>query len=1806
MKNPEWFAHNRWFILAAVFIFINAYGVIKWLPEDRFGSHKVAVTVHPSGDSKLNDRDAVTWVFSEPMVPERNVDRRLKHPPVTFTPPVKGSFTWVDRDCLLFEPDQPWVKSSRFRAQTDDSLRSLAGNRLTSEKPFTFETETMQLSWIRQAEHLEDGSIVFNMMFNQSLSPYVLQKYLRVIDGKKKPVEWSLGSEANGTLVRIVVGPVNSDRLFFVIEKGLFGDEGSLGLKKVIARQVEIENGLVLSGLKVNTPSYTDPFIYVHFSRGVNVNSLRHRIRVEPSVPVTVEEDKNWYEVKYILRGKFEPGKNYTLYIEPGVKSADGKVRLAKATERRLFIPDRNPDLQIRLSGHYLSPEGLMTLPLKSVNLDSFDVGVTRLYPNNLVQYTMRREGHTSNYYGSPEQNIVGHVTTRTFYVQSDKNTINQHSVSLRDVLPEDARGAYIVTLSDNKNVKGQRLIVVTDTGISVRRSEQQLLVWANSIHTLDAVSGAVVRAWSKSNQQLAEGVTDGSGLAMLRVAKEGDAPLVVTVEKGNDLSYISLKRTGVPNLSHGGSGEYLSEGYEAFLYTDRGIYRPGEKAHVRAVVRGRGLEVPGQFPVELHVWRPDGRKHRKKTIVLSDKGTAEYTIKFESYDAVGRYRMQALLPGSDTVLGETSVMMEEFVPPRLAVEARPGTNALQNGKGTDLFVNARYLYGAPAAGNRVAAGMTVTPSPFVSEQFPDYVFGDPEKEFTLADKRLGLKNCDSDGHATFSFKMESDWLPPAKLHAVLRVEVMEQGGRSVNAYASCEMHAYPFYIGLAGHLLRGMRPGDTVALPLALARTSGQPLESSREVEVTVSRISWSTVLEQDRHGKYHYKSVRKITEESCEIIKTNPDGRKQAALTPQRSGEYLVRVADIESDVSSSFKFYVGGDGDRWQSRSMEKPGRLEMKLDREEYRIGDTAELTVIAPFRGKALLTLDQSKILSQRVLEMDSNTAIFSIPVTDSFRPNVHATVSVIREVTPSGRQDIYRAVGSIPILLSSRPSTIDVNIESPEEIRPQTTLEVDLTVKDDAGQPCKAEITLAAVDEGICMLTAFQTPDPIAFFTALRNNRVGMSDLYALLMPETDEALASPASHTGGDMARRLKGRLNPVKSRRFKPVALWKGEIVTDENGKAHVSIEVPEFSGTLRLMAVAAADSKFGSAESAVLVRRPFTVLYSLPRFLAPGDVCSFPVELHNASDAVGEAVLSIDISGPARLKGQNEMRLPLEAGEQKQVLFELKADQQTGRAVIRLKAELGKEAFQDEVELAVRPATSMRSVFGTLVIPPGERKKISFPDEWMKGTDSYALQLSSRPDVKLKGSLEYLLQYPYGCLEQTVSSSFPLLYLKHIVNRPDSPLYVENASPLVEKGITLIMSMQLSSGGFGYWPHYRNPYEWGSVYAVHFMLEAQKAGYRIEDEVLESSIRYVQQLLQRDVKSPGDLQSPEWRSDAELRSYACYVLAMAGKPEHGWVTRLQEQQEYLTVDSQLYLALALAEAGRRRDAWKELSRLGGVPFTIARQDGGNLSSAAKSAALMLSAWLEMAPDSAELPALVRQLESFMNDGAWYTTQENALALMALGKYLSIKADDPADCSAVVEQNSERRVISSEEMPKYLALKDDRNALVENDGPGTLYCSWLAEGIPLKVVGNEKDAGITARRIFMDLEQKPVSVDAVRQGELLIVELTVNTLGRRLDNLVIEDLLPAGMEIENANLKTSQLVTWAKKKSNLPVRHMEVRDDRLLVFAEAFHGEKKLYYAVRAVTPGTYTRPALTVSSMYDPGIRSVHGAGKLEVIE
>jgi uncharacterized protein YfaS (alpha-2-macroglobulin family) len=1809
MSNTHFVARNRWFILGLSLLLLNSYAVYLYRASLGDSLHLRAALTTPK-DGLVSGSDLIRWRFSRDMVSASATGAWSPMGPVKFVPDVKGSFAWTLPNELTFRPNQQWKLCTDFQAIFSDDLRSIDLEPLTDESIFDLHSESLTLKNVSQSDYSKSQGLSLQLEFSAKVAPDQVRGALSITNSAGQNIEYRIRQQSCGSVMTVIIPSDPSDNdVTLHLSAGLQSVAGARGLERAVSRKIEPTPALRVVKVEPVTRSFGPNSIIVSFNRPIALESVSDFLKVDPSLTVSVESGSRYYwrsENAIRIVGNFKPGQSYVISLLKGLPASKG-ASLHADIVRTAYFPDAAPGLEITATGNYMSPHGNMVVPYRTTGMNKCRATLCRVYPNNLV-YMATQQYDYYRYY--PGDGLTREVAETEIVIDKDPNSIADGRLSLRELIGNKSGVFYLrINATNGKDHREQRYhVIVSDIGLTIKKSDEGILVWANSIRTLRPIAGATVKVFSLENQELLSATTDPEGLASLSLgsADSNGTPFMVTVQKDDDLTYLALPESEVEIKGGVGKRPFLADGYEAYLFTDRGIYRPGETTHLKAVIRGKDTICPPQFPVQLNVYRPDNRLDRSLSTMLTSFGTAEFEIAWPDFTGTGRYRFDLTLPASKRVLGSRYVAVEDFVPPQIKVAVKTEAGRCKAGENIPVDIRADYLFGRPAAGLISEARVEFIPLPADFPQFPGFRFGDSRKDFKNVRKRVGKRSLNESGKAHFIIKTSPEWRPPAAIKAVIIGTVHEIGGRASSAYSGRIIDVYPYYVGIrCGD--GDIRVGKEHTVDAVTVSPDGTITGAVERLEMTVEKLNWVSVLKKGSRGSYTYCSEQQVSRVITEEV-SFVDGKGKALFTPASGGEYRLSFNDPASGASSSIELYAGTSGQRWNTRSMESPDVVELTFDKERYVAGDTATLTIKAPFTGTALVTIDSTHEFSSQVLVMEKNTAELKILVKPEYAPNVYCGITLIRPVVSEKLWSQHRAVGRASLAVDVPERKATMNLTVADTIRPQTTLTVDIQVTDGNSSGVSSEVVVAAVDEGICLLTGFKSPDPYSYFMEPRLPATSLCDIYSFLMPELEKTISGAVSSSGGDLMGALGRRLNPIKARRFKPVALWSSTVMTDADGQAKVQFDIPEFTGQLRIMAVAVGTNCFATAQKRVSVRSPLVVQSSLPRFLAPSDSFTMPVQIMNETGKAGEATVRVVCTGSMLCDdGSTSVlkRIVMAKGGETNLLFGLMARVASGHATCLLEVEMAGERFSEEVELAVRPPAGRVSLTGMGRVAKGKDLTLNIPGDWLEKTGNTKIWLSSLPGVELGGSLNYLIKYPYGCLEQTTSKSFPLLYLYELAEQTQPGwLDREQISHMVQAGVQRILTMQRSNGSFSLWRG-GDTYVWGSIYATHFLVEAKKAGYQLPDQRISSACDYLEKWMAQKTKSGKN----RWQSDQSYnRSYACYVLALAGRPQHGWMARLSEQDAKLAHDTKVNLAAALIASGKRREGHKLLGNIeiaGAKEFV--RQTGDSLRSNVRDDAMLLSVLLELDPEDASIPGLVHRLESYRENGRWYTTQENAMALLALGKYCNILTKDAKPISGRITWNAAPPQKFTDKKEYYTSAADSvgGRAIIHNAGPTPIYYYWKSEGVPADGRIKEEDRGLKVRRELLDLTGKPLPAGALHQGDLLVMKVTLETRKTSVENIVIEDLLPACLEIENANLKTSQAVTWCKSKQTLPLLHTDIRDDRMVAFAGRFSGKKTYFYAVRAVTPGEFVMPAILATCMYDPGIRSVNGAGRIRVV-
>lgn len=1543
-------------------------------------------------------------------------------------------------------------------------------------------------------------------------------------------------------------------------------------------------NAFQIKGIEVESDSAT-PKICLKFSDDLTKGRPLHYedyLVIQPTIQPVVSVQGS----KLCVEGVGH-GQSYAIKARAGIPSATGeKTRASQDFTAR--VEDRKPILGFRGATYVLPKASGQQLPLISVNLDVARLRVLRINDRNLLQQIENRR-ITNLLDGNDLNNVAKRsgepVWEGTLTLASgERNQEITTAIPIGEILRDPQPGIYIVAAEPTKEDpnsyedRATQWLVVSDIGLFTLRGNDGLHVFARSLATTKPIAKLELRLYARNNGELGKAVTDDKGYVrfdpgLLR-GDGGREPAALMAFGNGDYNFLDLTKPAFDLSDRGVEGRAAPGAVDAFLYTERGIYRPGETVELMALVRdSRGYAQP-DAPLTLKAFRPDEVETAQLRPANPALGGYHAQLPLALNARTGSWTVKAYTDPKGEPVGQVSFQVEDFVPQRLKLELNSAAPVLRPGEPAVVDINGRFLYGAPAANLKAEAEVVLGEDTNPYPAFPGYRFGLAQDSWTVQRFPVALAGTDAQGKAQAQVSLNEVPDTTRPLQARVRVSLFEPGGRPVTRSLNLPYRTQPFAIGIKPRFSDdGVRIGQEAAFDVIVLDPLGQP-QAKSGLRADLVREEYQYYWYHD-DGRWNYKLV--IRDSAPVTSQTLNLAAGQPGLVTQRGldwGHYRLDVLDPSTGVASSVRFTAGwfenpGEGDT--------PDQMKVTLDQPRYQAGATAKVFVRAPFAGEVLLNVVGDRLWFSKTINAPADGATVELPIPAEWGPGVYIAATAFRSADSATQRGPGRAIGVAWVGLDPAPRTLNIALNAPAEWKPRQTVEVPVTVTGlDVGQP--AYITVAAVDEGILQLTDFLTPDPVKYFLGKRRLGMQLLDLYGKLIESGGRA---GQLKVGGDADSR---QLDASGVRTVKTLALFSGPVALDSNGQAKISLTLPDFNGQLRLMAVAWDRNRVGRAEVAPLVRDPLVARVYLPRFLAPEDESRVTVTVQNLNATPGDYHIRLSADGavavtePAAFTFAVANSAAQNSESRSFVLRGLKP----GVGQVRLHLD-GPNGFKlvRESEIGVRPAQTIATARTAKRLNPGESLRVGneLLNEYLPGTGQAKLSFGSRPNLNIPALLAQLDRYPYGCLEQTTSRALPLLYFNQVAeiwagqNATESGLRAR-----VQEAIQRILALQDANGGFGLWSPDSEVEDWLSAYAMDFLIRARQEQYLVPESAYQHGLTHLQERLNED---EFDEKNLGWRA------YDLYVLARVQKAAIGDLRYLHDNylQKLPTALAQAQLGTALArygELGRAKEAFT--AALNRTSRASSVRDYG---SPLRDRAALLALLAESGQLPERVPQLAEELAADANQRAYTSTQEQAWLLLAAHALLKQRGQlrlavdgqpataDPFYLSPTVEQLT-------------------KGTTVTNQGSDPVWAVTNLSGVPVAQQPSARD-GFTISRRYYTRTGKDVDPAQIRQNDLLVAVITGEAQGREKQQALVVDLLPAGLEIENARLAHNTSTTeiaWLPELTE--TLHAEFRDDRFVAALDIDQDGKRkftLAYLVRAVTPGVYRQPAVYVEDMYKP---------------
>ncbi|MEH8223741.1 alpha-2-macroglobulin [Aeromonas veronii] len=1535
-----------------------------------------------------------------------------------------------------------------------------------------------------------------------------------------------------------------------------------------------------------------------------------------------------------VFSGPLSPKANWQswLSVNEGGKQVQGEWILAD-DGRTLYFPNVQPDKSYEVSlkaglgpspqswtlktrpleaGASFTASGMvlplrqeLRLPISAVNVDEVNIDFFRVdaeyLPRFLAEY--RPGAGIGNWELEQITQRAKRVFSGRYALELDANRRETRLINVKEPQLAEA-GVYFAVMSPLGNYdwrKETTYFAVSDMGLSARRYRDQLEVFVSSLASADPLKDVQLSLLDEKGNRLQVQTTDPQGH---RRFDQVQGARLLLAEQGNHLAVLRLDGAAL-DLSAFDLGTQPWQAQQLYLFSGRDLYRPGERLDSEILLKGQdGQLLPG-MAVELEVKQPDGQLLEQKRLLPDNLGAAHYGLRLPNDAPLGRWTISLKTAAGSRF--EWPFLVEEFLPERLK---------LQLGKGPDgevtsldaalsLPLQGDYLYGAPASATKAKAEVKISRATMPFTQWQEFTLGD----VLLAEQAKDLEplnlTLDAQGQGTFSLADELDGVRAlGPLEVAYRVSLAEPGGRAVNR--SRTQYGWP--AGSQWPALKADFVADRVEggkpLPFQILNLDeqGQPVAGAVKVRLINEYRDYYWHYADGEGWKYEFNSQPYLEQEQTLQL----DDKGPTPLTLQlAAGWYRLEVENSQGHQSSlrvEIGSYAWGGGGE-QAR----PDKIAITLDKRAYQAGDKAKVTLVAPRPGKGLLLVEDGDGLRwwQRIElkgagdDAKDARGEFEIPVSPEWlRHDLHISAQIAAPDSasrPAGKQQgqSLRSVGLVPLTLDREARRLPLTLSAPDKAVPLTRLEVTATSTPNS----RGRVVLAAVDRGVLNISDYQPLDPFEIFFGRKRFSQDLFDNYGQVIPPQDGKLAR--LNYGGDRAPLKKG--GALESR-VEIAALWSGEVSFDQQGKAVIPLELPNFNGELALMALAWNEQQVGEAERAVKVVAPLVAEIGWPRFGARGDETRALVQLRNMSGEDQALSLVWTLNGGLKANGELPSTLSLKNGEEQWLTLPLTVTGASGVASLQLAASGKDFAISRDWFLPLRSPWPAETRQRYQMLAPGQQMSLA-PSE-LAGLDPTNLQgllsLSGTPPWDPAAQWQALADYPYACLEQTLSRAWPYLLTtsdeRAAWSKPAEGKKAASEADVQRALLQRLQRLQLPSGGFGLWDGRSDEELWLTAYAADYLLARKEAGDAVPEAMLNQALNRLQSYLTDSQYGERWSSAPE-HSRLAYQAYSAYVLARVGKAPLATLRLIWEQQADHARSGLplLHLSLALSAMGDEQNAAKALSR------ALATERGddylGDYGSQLRDGALELSLLRQHKLAAERWPALSAKVADTLAHRQWLSTQER-LALLRLARF-----DPAADWQAKVTSSLGSGSLSGSAPLQQGAPEALAASAVTNEGKGSLYVQRTLVGYPEQAPARISK-GMSVTRSWFNSDGQRFDPAKVKVGDLVVVRLNVSSESAVPDALLVE-MVPAGFELENPALGNSIKLedlsiegkpAWQSEWNDY-LKHQEFRDDRYTAALDLSEGSnQQLVYLMRAVTPGRYQVPPTQVEDMYRPELRAV----------
>ncbi len=1764
---------------------------------------------------------------------------------LTFKPAIAGRAAWVNARTLMFKPEAPLPSSTAFQATVH--LEKLFSD---EEEPFFFSFRTYAQNIRFQLEALQPGLAANNETYLATvkvlLADFAADKDLQnsvevLLDGQLVAPEWT-HLEGTQHLLKMEV-PRREQKISTLVVKA---KKGALTSEEPDELSVQIPALGTFELLRADLEPEPRKCIKVVFSDPIAPDQdLGGLFVLGDQTSLSYAIDNN---VVQLFPGEDLMGEQ-SLRVMPGIRSASGKL-LKGQGQFDFTFSSMKPAVEILGQGSIMPWSDGLFLPFKAVSLKTVKVRVIKIFEQNVGSFfqindldgeeQLKRAGrlvHTQTIdlgldrtlnlrrwntfslelsrFIQPDPGAIyrielGFEQEDAMYPCRDEETSGSRregesvappaGESEEDFWdnPYDYYSTYPYNYNPDYNWRERdnpcspsyytrrrwvsRNVLASNLGLLAKKGDAQALeVIVTDLRTTEPLSDVEVKVFDFQMQPIAEGHTSAEGKATL---EPGGMPFLLVAGLGDQRGYLRLDEGRALSVDRFDvSGENVKAGLKGFIFGERGVWRPGDSLFVSFMpMMNPESQLPPNHPVTFELIDPRGRLIARQVEKHPTNTLYTFRCKTEEEAPTGVWQARVTLGG---VVFEKNLRVEAIRPNRLKINlGLPDEARLKGGQDLAIDLSSSWLHGSPASRLKCDVRLNLKPATTRFEGYENFSFDDPTRSFEPAEQTLFEGVFNEKGTTQFSWRVPEAVKAPGLLQGMLTSRVFESAGTFSIDLKPVTISPYSSYLGIripAGDD-RGMLQTDTTHhLEVVALNDAGKPV-TVKGVKYTIYKIDWRWWWE-----KTDEDLGRSISSGSHKVISTGQiDVLQGKGTIPFRInrplwGRYLIRVENPLSGHSAAQTLMVDWPGWVGDSGDLGAASVLSFQSDKKRYQTGEKISVNFPSAPEGRALVSLENgSRIIRSWWVETKGEETSFSFEATPEMTPNIYVSITLLQPHGQSRNNRPIRLFGSIPVMVEDPASRLLPRVKVAEGWRPRQAATV--VVSEENGRDM--DYVVAIVDEGLLDLTRFKTPDPWLRFNAREALGVKTWDLYDQVLGAFGGKIERLFSIGGDEAILDMEGQ---NRMRRFEPMVRYLGPFHLKSRQKRTHTVQVPDYTGSVRVMVVATNGSATGSSFSAVKVKQPLMVWSAMPRLMGPGERLTLPVTVFSMDEKIQNVRVSLKCSGLFKVLGQASQEVTFQQQGDKTLFFELETGAETGPARVEVMAEGSGETASQVIPINVRMPNPPVTQNVSLILAPKGESQLSYSLPGIKGTNSAVLEVSAVPAMNLSRRLKYLLDYPHGCIEQTVSGAFPQLFLGNVVALSEGDLAKTKAN--IRGVLERLPSFQTGSGGFAYWPGQSQENDWNSSYAGHFILIAGKNGYLVSPSLRSNWLNFQKRRASLWLPKPG---TEAFGYEQMLQAYRLYTLALAGAPDQGSMNRLR-QQEGLIPQTRWLLASSYVLAGLPDVARDLMSQDFGAGADVSQPY--TYGSPLRDKAFLVEALLNLGRREAAMP-VVREMALALNTDDWYSTQTTAFGLMGVVSFVDEGAKD-GKIEFSYALNNETPVTVGTDKPIFqtavgLESMPKGSVRLVSRTEKELFVTLTMTGTTGGVDTTAQSKNLVLKSRFLSMGDEVLDPSDIKQGTDFKYVVSIFNPGTAGDanDLALTQMVPSGWEIRNLRLEGNNSFEMDQPD------YRDIRDDRVYSYFDLPAGASRQFVVVcHAAFAGRFYLPPVSCQAMYNDNIRA-----------